>query len=218
VSWVKLLRSVVLTSIAIGAALGVISLVGADLGETGWKVVATSFLITATALVAMPSVAAWERDRLGALPMTGIVAAVVGFAWVIAGMWSELESETLWKIPVTLIIYAVGVAAYSLLEVARLSSGQRWLVVAARAAIAVVGLLVVVAVWAEIDSDGYWRGFGVAAIVMTALLAAIPVLHRSQPASSATTGFCPVCGAASEATEGVAAVCPSCGTRYVVDL
>lgn len=217
-SWVRILRTVVLVSIAVGAALGIVALVVGDLGETGWKIVGTSFLITATALVAMPSVAAWERDRLGPLPLTGVAASVLGFGWLIAGMWAEADSEVLWKIPTTLVLYGIAVGAFSLVEFARLAPPHRWLIVAARLTISVVAAMLVVALWGEIDSDGYWRAFGVAAILMTAFLASLPVLHRSQPASAATTAYCPACGVTNEASEGVATRCRGCGVTYTVDL
>ena len=67
------------------------------------------------------------------------------------------------------------------------------------------------------DSEVYWRVFGATAVVMTAFLAAIPVLHRSQPGAMGATEFCPACGAASHADEGRSAACPECDTRYVVD-
>ena len=213
-----MLRGIVLASIAVGAVLGVFALVVGELGDTESRIVVTSFLITGAALVSMPSVAAWERDHLGVLPLLGVAATVVGFAWAIAGVWVEYESETLWKIPTTLIIFGVATAGVALLQFARLSPRQGWLVTAATVAIGAVALMVTVAIWGEIGSDGYWRAFGAVAIVMTALLAAIPVLHRSQPASTRSTAFCPACGSECRALEGVQMTCPACGSGYVVDL
>lgn len=217
-SWVRTLRTVVLVSIGVGATFGVIALLVGEIGDTGWKIVSTSFLITAAALVAMPSVAAWERDRLGVLPIVGVASTLVGFAWLILGVWAEFDADALWKLPVTLVVVGIATGGIALLQFAKLSPGQHWLLTAAGGAITIVASMVVLAMWAEIDSDAYWRIFGATAVVMTAFLAAIPVLHRSQPTSAQATEFCPVCGAPSTAPEGLKAECPSCGSSYVVDL
>ena len=148
-SWVRTLRTVVLASIAVGATFGVIALLVGEIGETGWKIVTTSFLITAAALVAMPSVAAWERDVLAALPLVGIGCSVVGFAWLIIGVWVEYDADALWKLPVTLVVVGIAIGGIALLQFARLSPGQHWLVAAATGAISVVAAMVVVAMWAE---------------------------------------------------------------------
>lgn len=212
-SWVRVLRGVILTSIALGAVVAIVALLGVEVGDTGWRIVGTAFSITGAALVSLPSVAAWEREKLAWLPIVGVVAAVVGFAFVIGGIWIEPESEVLWKIPVTLIIVATTTAGAALLEFARLDPRQHWVLTATRAMLGVVALMLTVAIWAEIDSNGYWRGFGVASVLMAAFLASIPVLHRSSR-SADSAEFCPICGATSHATIGERAVCPTCDRSY----
>ncbi len=215
-SWVRILRGVVLASIALGALLGVVVLLGADIGDPGWKVITTSFLITGAALVAMPSVAAWERERLGRLPLAGVAAAVVGFAWMIVGIWFEFDADFLWKIPATLIIAGIAIAGVALMEFARLEPRQQWLLTAVRFSIGIVALVLVVGIWGEISNSAFWRAFGVAVVLMTAFVAAVPVLHRSARSAGIATRFCPLCGAPHGVPGGIATVCPECGRRYQV--
>lgn len=142
--------------------------------------------------MAMPSVAAWERDRLGWLPLAGVAAAVVGFAWMIAGVWWEFDADELSKIPATLIIAGIAIAGVALMEFARLEPPQQWLLAAVRISIGVVALILTIGIWREIGDGGFWRVFGVAAVLMTAFLAAVPVLHRSAKSAGIATKFCPL--------------------------
>jgi hypothetical protein len=214
-SWARTLRGVILASIAIGAVVAIVALLGVEVGDTGWKIVGTAFSITGAALVALPSVAAWEREKLGWLPVVGVAAAVIGFALVIGGIWFEPDIDMAWKLPVTFIIIAVAISGASLLEFARLGSRQHWVLTATRVMLGVVAAMLMVAVWGEIDESGYWRGFGVASVLLAASLASVPVLHRSSRGVE-TANYCPICGAPSDAAIGERTVCPMCDRRYRV--
>jgi hypothetical protein len=212
-----LLRRLVLTSIAIGAVMGIAVLLGAEIGATGAKVIGTSFAVTGSALLAMPAAAARERRQLGRLPDLGISAAVAGFGWLIAGLWAEFEgSSWMWKMPATLIATATAVAIVALLAFSKLAPSHRWVLMAARTAVAVVAVMIVIGVWAEPGSDTYWRIFGILAVLLAALLAAIPILHRSTHSDSRLAKYCPLCATANEVPAGTVAQCPSCEQRYRV--
>ena len=212
-SRVRMLRGVILASIAIGAAVAIVALLGVEVGDTGWKIVGTAFSITGAALVALPPVAAWERDRLAWLPIVGVAASAVGFALVIAGIWIQPDSEVLWKIPVTFIITAVAISGTSLLEFARIEPRQHWVLTVTRVMLGVVALMLTVAIWGEIEGSGYWRGFGVASVLLAAFLASVPVLHRSSRRAERAE-YCPMCGAPNDAVIGEQSVCPACDRRY----
>jgi peptidoglycan/LPS O-acetylase OafA/YrhL len=192
-----------------------VALLGVEVGDTGWRIVGTAFSITGAALVSLPSVAAWERKKLAWLPIVGVAAAVMGFALVIGGIWIEPDSEVLWKIPTTLIITAVAISGASLLEFARLDPRHHWVLSATRLMLGTVAVMLSVAVWGEIDTSGYWRGFGVVSVLLAAFLASVPVLHRSSRGAEKSE-FCPMCGAHSMAAIGEPAVCPTCDRRYRV--
>ena len=213
-SWVRILRRLILATIAIGAFSAIVALIGAESGPL-WKVTGTSFLITGAALVSLPSAAVWERGLLGSLPLVGIGTTVAGFGLAIYAVWAEPGGTFLWKLPVTLIIVGVGIAGVALLEFARLSPGQQWVLAATRVMLAAVGALLILALWAEIEGEAYWRGFGITAVLLTALLASVPILHRSSRAN-ANAEFCPMCGASHSAPIGDQTVCPNCRRSYRV--
>ena len=214
-SWVRMIRGLILASIAIGALVAIVALLGVEVGDAGWKIVGTAFSIAGAALVSLPAVATWERKKLGWLPILGVAAAVIGFALVISGIWIEPDSEVLWKIPATLIITAVGISGASLLEFTRLEPRLTWVLTATRVMLGVVALMLTAALWGDIGADGYWRGFGVASVVLAALLASIPLLHRSSRGAE-TAEFCPMCGSPNHAAIGAQTACPNCDRRYRV--
>lgn len=211
-----ILRRTVLTSIAVGASLGIVALLGVGLSDTGAKIIVTSFSITGAALLAIPAVSALEEGRLGQLPLAGVICAVVGFAWVIVSVWAETSTDFMWKAPVTLIIAATAIAAISVLDVARLRARQQWVLQGARLATGVVALMLSVGIWSELNNDIYWRAFGIAAVLLAAFLAAVPMLHRSGWTEGVTTSFCPMCGGAHQAPLAADTDCPACGSRYRV--
>ena len=213
VSWVRVLRTVILSSIAVGAAVAIVALLGVEIGDTGARIIGTAFSITGAALLSLPAVAAWERKKLAWLPVVGIASAVVGFGMFIFDIWVEPGPDAMWKTPLTLVIIATAVAGMALLEFAQLRQGQAWVLTATRVLLAAVAGLLIVALWGDIETDGYWRGFGVVAVLLAASLASIPLLHRSSRKTSAGE-FCPVCGAPNEAVVGELTQCTACEVRY----
>ena len=213
VSWVRVLRTVILSSIAVGAAVAIVALLGVEIGETGARIIGTAFSITGAALLSLPAVAAWERKKLAWLPIVGIASAVVGFGMFIFDIWVEPGPDAMWKIPLTLVIIASAIAGMALLEFAQLREGQAWVLTSTRVLLAAVAGLLIVALWGDIENDGYWRGFGVVAVLLSAFLASIPLLHRSSRKAQAGE-FCPVCGSRNQAVVGELTQCTTCEVRY----
>ncbi|MHC5012828.1 MAG: hypothetical protein ACYTG6_18100, partial [Planctomycetota bacterium] len=79
-----------LVAVAVSAALGVYALVGGSFGDTAGKVLGTSMLVTAAAVVALAAAIALESGRLGKLPYLGVAAAVGGFGMFVVGVWVDL--------------------------------------------------------------------------------------------------------------------------------
>lgn len=216
VSGARLLRNLILISIGLAAVLAILAILGVDVGTTGVRIIGTSFLITGCAIVVMPSLAAWEQDRLGVLPVIGMVTAVIGFGWLIVGVWLDYSGpEWTWKVPTTLVIAATTIGGVALIGFARLEPAWAWLKPAAGAAMTGVAAALTAGLWGEFDNEAYWRAFAVAAVIMAAILAAIPVLHQRVDAT-VTTSHCPFCGNEHVAPLGRETTCPSCGNTYTV--
>lgn len=211
-----MLRNLVLTSIGIGAGLGILTIAGGGIGGAGGSVIATAFSVTGAALLAMPSSVARERQQLGSLPGVGIASSTAGFAWIIVGIWIELDGGWVWRVPTTLIVTATAVAVAALLAFAKLEHGQRWVLTAARLGAGVVAAMIIIGIWGESVTGAYWRVFGIIAVLFAAALAATPILHRSTRSDPGVTRFCPFCGADNEAPTGTMTTCPMSHDTYRV--
>ena len=212
---------VAMTLIALNALLAIIILIGGEMGETGGRILATSLLATGTALLVMVLVPAVSDGRIGFVPHLAIAGAVVGFVIVTIGIWTETDAEFGWKIAGTAYNIAVAGAAAALLAALPVEGRARWVATATLGAVGIAALMIVAAIWVEIDSDMYWRVFSVLGVLVAAGALSIPILHRSASAvptelAEETIYHCPFCGARTGPQPVAGAQCPACGRRFGV--
>lgn len=160
---------VVVVSFSLAALLGIATLLGADaLGETGGKVLGTTFVVGVESLAVLCylAVAGTRRAPLG---VAGGVISLVPFALALWFIWvDDLDGDVLWR------TFGVGVTlAASLAQACLLSAVTerprprvRALLAATFAAIAVLAVMIVVPIVLEPDvGDWYWRILGIVAIL-----------------------------------------------------
>lgn len=208
-------------SVAANALLGIAGLVG---GGLDGRVLGTSLAVTGGLVVALANQPAQARRLLWPVPVAAAVLGVIGFALVIASIWSDDDGLT--DATLTLLAVATAGTLASVAALARLPERWRALLPATQALLGVCGVLVVVPLWVHIDGDAYWRVTGVVLVVLAALLVSLPVLHRigrhdDARADATPVAFCPFCGAAVTA-EGASAVgshtCTACTRTFRVAL
>jgi hypothetical protein len=206
--------------IAANAALAIVILLGGDMGETGGRILGTSLLATATALIVMVQLPALSDRRLGLVPLVAIAAAGIGFVIMTYGIWSEFGSEIGWKTAGT--AYTIGVAGAMAVIVAGqpIAGPSRWV---RNATLGIIGLgaaWLIAGMWFEIESEGYWRLFAVVAVLVAAGLLAVPILSRSEAADHVEMAVthCPFCGTDVGSQRAADASCPACGNRFGVTL
>ena len=207
---IRFLRWLILTSVAVGALLAVVALLGAEFGEIHAKIIVTSFSVTGAGMLALASLSAWERSRLGPLP----------------GIWAETESEVYWKAMGTLLVVAAAVALVSLLSLGCLAHRYQWVVNAGFALAAILAVYAIALMWGEVEDQWAWRVFSVIWVLLASTTVAVPVLHRTgreHPIRHRVLGladevrFCPLCGEGLTAPFGESARCPSCGSTFQVE-
>ena len=208
---------IVIVLISVNAAIAVFVLLSGDIGETEGKILATSLLATAAAVIGMVCAPALSSGRAWLIPQLGIGASVVAFALATFLLWSEIDPEWLGKSTGTAFVVAGFSALACVLSAWPVEGRASWVSPAGNVLIALAASMILAGMWFEIDSSGYWRVFAVVAVLLAAAALAIPVLHRSRgPSDADPVSHCPFCGADLSARTGEATTCPTCGRRFTV--
>ena len=223
----KLKRMALLTliaSVGLSAALGVYALLVGDFREFELKILFTSLAVSAASILAMSCAAAYERGRLGYLPLAGATLALAGCGGCVLGIWFEFDYDPAWQTVLTATFFAIAAAHVCLLSLARLEARFRWAFLLGATCAALLAVQLSVLVWAELfDEEWSWRSLGVVAIVLAATTIAVPLLHRiSSLPLKETSGdaprlrACPACGAELDAPVGVIR-CAGCDGRFKIE-
>ena len=211
-------------SIAVNAALGIYAVLAPDFGETQGKILGTSLCVTGAVVLALACEPAWERKLLGPVPAAGAVLGAVGFAFAVAGIWTEPESEIWGKTMGNIFTVAVACAVASLLVLARLSPWHGWISVVTLALLGVGTALIGLLPWLGDDpAEEYLRALGVVMIVLAAFVVTVPVMHwidrGALVAAEAVTGavrFCPYCGREFAGALDLELECARCGRGFTI--
>jgi len=214
--------TVALVSVAVWAVLAVYALIGGGFGDTQWKIVGSSMLVTAGTIVAMGCAVPLQSGRLSLLPYVGIAASTIGFGLMTLGVWADTSWDAAFKIAISLIIVAVAIGTIGLIDSARLRPRHRWMVTAAQSLVGAGGLLLITAIWGEIDNEMFWRPTGVVLVLTAAAVVGVPILHRLADIPSDTDPAlhvviaCPFC--ANELSGPLAGkiTCKECGRSFRV--
>ena len=174
----KLSLKIFLGFLGLTALIAIISVLSGEFGELQWKILATSFTISAASICSMSCAAFIEKKRLIELGISGIIFSVASAILLIAGMWLEIDSEGYWKTTITLVIAAVAFAHAFLLVLPELDDNQKWVQRVSSVSIGILALQIAVAVWGEINNEGYYRLLAVVAIIVGLETLAIPMLMK----------------------------------------
>jgi len=211
---------VAVTLIAVNAGVAIAVLLGGDMGDTGGRILGTSLLATATALVAMLLWPATSDRRMAPpIPSVALGGAAIGFVIVTTGIWTDLDSEIAWKIAGTGYTMAVAAAVAAILAGLPMARQAIWVRSTTIGAIGIAATMIVAAVWFEVGGNGYWRLFAIVTVLIAAGGVAAPILSRSaaEHLDMAVT-HCPFCGAGVGSQIAADATCRSCGNRFGVTL
>ena len=161
--------------LSITALIAIGTVLGGSWGDTQFKVLATTFAISASSICAMSCAAFLEKQRKNIFAFAGIVFAAVSAAMSIAGMWAEIGGEVYWKTTGVLIISATSIAYALLLLIPRLAPNYKWTQTATVACISVLALEIICAVIMEISAEAYYRFMAVTSIVTVLMTLVVPI-------------------------------------------
>jgi hypothetical protein len=210
-------------SVGVNAALGIAAVLTPDFGETQGKVLGTSLAVTGAVVLALSCEPAWERRLLGPLPPAAATVGVIGFAMLVAGLWSE-AGETWGRVTGSVLTAAVAATLACVLAPSRPAPRHAWVFTLTLVLLALGAGLVTGALWSDDVAGWYVRTLASVLIVLAALVVTIPVLHRidrsaiaaREAAVADVVGFCPFCGSPLHGTTGAALSCSGCGRSFSV--
>ncbi len=174
----KLSLKVFLGFLGLTAIIAIISVLSGEFGEIQMKVLATSLTISAASICSMSCAAFIEKKSPKELGMSGILLSVIAAGLLIAGVWLQPHSDEYWKTAVTFVIAAVAFAHGFLLVLPTLDAAQKWVQRVSTVCIGLLALQIAVAVWGEVQNEGYYRALAVVAILVGLETLAIPMLMK----------------------------------------
>ena len=178
----RLVSSLVIVSFSFAALLGIAALLGGGgFGETEAQVLLTTVIIGVES-VAVLCYLGLAGHRLAAVGAAGAVVSVVATMLALWLTWGDDGSTTVWRAFGVAVTLAVSLAQVSLL-LALVGRRKVWAGLGGTLlAVAVVAVMVIIPIVTESGmSDGYWRAFGVVAILDvlgTVVLTAVGVFRR----------------------------------------
>lgn len=230
---VRVFLDLFVVSILVNTLLGIWALLAGDFGHTQGQVLGTSFLVTAAMLSVLVNIPAIRRRSLWPAPLGGAISGASGFVLLIALVWTEPADDRWFKVAGSFLVVAAAAtlaAGLALIPTPARIHGFRPV---GNVLIGLLGLTVLVALWADFVEDAAWfaRLLGVQVVLVSAMTLLIPVLsrfssprHRAAGRSAISPGppavrFCPSCGrpvAPGSLGTGTPTVCDACGLTFEV--
>jgi hypothetical protein len=220
----KLALWFLIASVGISAVFGIVAILSGSFGAFQIRIILTTLTISAASICALASGALWEERDARFLPMAGVVLAVLAATLLIVGIWFEPEGEHFWKLAASLGVLAAATAHDCLLSLAKLAVRFIWARVLSFAAIYLLALLIIAAIYVEPEGDLGFKLIGATAIVVAALTIMTPIFHRlsrtdlsSDKQRVLETINCPQCAAQLPRLPTVT-TCDRCGCRFVLNI
>lgn len=173
-----LLLRIFVASIVATALVGVIAIANPQ----GWwaelKIFITTGVIAAASVCGLACGGCLARGRT-ILPLVGLALTVVGASLLLFCLWTEIDSEILWKIAISICYFAVACAHLAMLFMANLAGRYRWsYLIAYQLIFGLAALLAAGTITETLFSiEGYTRFTGVVAVLVAAITLLIPVFH-----------------------------------------
>jgi hypothetical protein len=162
-------------------AIGV--LLFGQFGQTEGRILGTTIMLAAYGLVALPAGFLLDQSRQRALAAANVGLASTGLIFGLVSIWGG-ESETLGKSIVTVTVFALAASQTGALAARRRETDPPSVLTIFAISCGLALLLAVMAtaaVWAELNSQLYFRILGALAVLDVLLVALQPLLALARP-------------------------------------
>ena len=167
-------------------AIGILLL--GDFDETQARILVTTGLIGLFSLLALPGGVLLDQGRHPALAWTTIGLAASSFVIAMNLTWGDVDSENLWKVAgsATAVTGAFSQAATATSRRrASDTAAVRTLFLLSLGSVSLLASLILVAIWDEVDGEGFYRFLGAIAVLNMLLVLLQPVARRLGGTSTA---------------------------------
>jgi hypothetical protein len=187
----RLFLIALVTSMCATAALAVAILLFSEFDETAARILGTTAAISFFSILALPASVLVDRGKALALAWASLAVSAVALLLGLVLLWIDWDEipDALWKWLLIVTVFAIAGTQACATTIRRRSDDPR----AVRALYALglalalaAATMAAVAVWAEVDTTGYYRALGAA--VVLGLLATLlqPALRRFGGAAAPT--------------------------------
>jgi hypothetical protein len=180
-------RRFVLTAIATSLSATALIAIGVLLfgrfGQTEGRILGTTIMLAAYGLVALPAGFLLDQSRHRPLAAAIVALAFTGFALGQISIWGG-ESETLGKSVVTVTVFALAASQTGALAARRQETDPpsvRTIFAISCGLALLLAMMATAAVWAELNSQFYFRILGALAVLDVLLVALQPLLALARP-------------------------------------
>jgi hypothetical protein len=183
----RLFALALVISLSASGFLAILILLFGNFDDTSARILATTGLIGLLSLLALPAGVLLDRGRSQSLAWILIALALVTFVVALTLVWGDSNGESGWKAAGTLALFT-GACSQTAATTSRRretdTSGVRLLYRGSVVGAFLAATISMIAIWQEIEGDGYYRGLG--AVVVADLLTVLlqPAVRRMAGRSS----------------------------------
>jgi hypothetical protein len=185
-------RQIVLLAVAgllsVSGVIAIGILLFGDFGETEGRVLATTGLLAAYGLLALPAAMLVDRGCLPALVVVVLALAVTGASLAVSAIWTGGPSDAHGKAVGTVTAFLLASVQFSALVLRRPGRDRtliRWLFGMSSVLAVGIAAMFSLMLWAEFDSERYGRVLGALVVLDLVAVALQPTLSRARPTSTA---------------------------------
>jgi hypothetical protein len=163
------------------ALIAIAILIFGEFDDTSARILVTTALIGLYSLISLPGGVLLDRGLHVTLAWTVIALAAVGFVLAMALTWGDVDSETTWKLAGS-VTSAAGAFSQTATATSRRrdtdTTGVEILYVLSIGAVFLLAVLIVTAIWQEVEDQAYYRFLGAVAVVNVLLVLLQPAARR----------------------------------------
>jgi hypothetical protein len=184
----RLFALVLVLALCTSALLAIGILLLGEFDETQARILVTTALLGFFSLLALPGGVLLDQGRFSALAWMAIGLAAFSFVVAMNLTWGDVESENLWQVAGSATAVTGAFSQAATVTSRRRDAdtpGVAVLYLLSLGSVSLLALLILIALWEEVEGEGFYRFVGAVAVLNLLLVLLQPVARRLSGAPSA---------------------------------